>query len=61
MDVLPTAHYTTLEASRLLSIHPKYIYQMHRQGKIRFALDCTGRYRVPMWEVGRILAERGEI
>ncbi len=61
MDVLPMPHYTTKEASKLLSIHPKYIFQMHRNGKIRFTLDCTGRYRVPMGEVWRILHAKGEV
>ena len=60
-DLLPMPAYTTLEASKLLSIHPKYIFQMHKVGKIRFTLDCTGRYRVPMPEVYRILHDRGEI
>lgn len=61
MDVLPMPQYTTREAAKLLNLHPKYIFAMHKTGKIRFTLDCTGRYRVPMNEVYRILHARGEI
>ena len=53
MATLDMPDYTTKEAARLLGIHDKYIFQMHKQGRIRFTLDCTGRYRVPMGEVYR--------
>ena len=50
--------YTTREAARLLGIHDKTIFAWHRQGRIRFTLDVTGRYRVPYTEVWRLLKEK---
>ncbi len=61
MQALQMPDYTTREAAKLIDVHPKYIFQMHRQGKIRFTLDVTGRYRVPYGEVWRILSERGQL
>lgn len=45
MVTLEMPEYTTREAAALLGVHPKYIFQMHQQGRIRFTLDVTGRYR----------------
>lgn len=56
--VLEMPDFTTREAARLLSIHDKTVFQWHRQGKIEFTLDVTGRYRVPYGEVWRLLKER---
>lgn len=58
MVTLEMPEYTTREAAALLGVHPKYIFQMHQQGRIRFTLDVTGRYRVPMGEVYRLLEGR---
>jgi excisionase family DNA binding protein len=61
MQTLQMPDYTTKEAAKLLGIHPKYIFSMHKTGKIRFTLDITGRYRVPMGEVWRILSEKSAL
>ena len=58
---LPMPHFTPREAARIIGIADKVIYAWHKQGRIRFTLDCTNAYRVPYGEVYRVLHERDGI